>query len=369
MMLLLLLTLTLLVVCMPLLPALREWWSPTDVQPLHIDGDDAMDARYLARRFSLHLQLALDGGETRLGRSEIVRIKSPSEGWPMSERELRHGASRRLWRVDGSAELPAGIAFLAEVAVERDAITAPRGVYRALLAGGRLKLAPRTRLLRWAHADDIQIDRACRLAGRVSAERSISVGPGVRFGVLHAPEIRFAPGTQPAPAAGPAPSMIIHTGLFQPARWTLSAGRGVATSSVDIAANYAWRIDLVCHGRLTLGAGCHARGSLKAHAELVLGPGCHVAGSVFAQDAVRVGAGCVVLGCVVSETAVILEDGCVIGSPGQQSTVSAPHIEVAPSVRVHGTVWASTKGRTRNEPSEKGARLLKMGRRLAPAAQ
>ena len=369
-MLLLLLLTTLLVLCLPLLPALDEWWRPTDVVPLHIDGDDAIDPPYLARRFAQHLQLAIEGGETQLGESKIVRITSPGERWPMDERETRYAASRRLWRVDGSAELPAGITFLAEVAVEHDVVTAPRGVYRALLAGGRMKLAPRTRVLRWAHADEIQIDRACRLPGRVSAERCLHVGQSVRFGVLHAPEIRFAHDAKPAvaPTTAAVLAPVTHTGLPHPEQWVLNAGRGVAGRSIDLLAHHAWRVDLVCRGRLTLGEGCHARGSLKAHGDLELGAGCHVAGSVFAQGQVRIGAGCVVLGCVVSETAVILEPGCVIGAPGQEATVSAPHIDVAANVRVHGTLWASAKGRTRNKPSAPAARVASALRRSAPRA-
>ena len=367
MMLLLLMLATFVVLCLPLLPALDEWWWPTDIMPLHIDGDDAIDPPYLARRFAQHLQLAIEAGDTHLGKSEIVRIASPGQRWPMDHRETFYCASRRLWRVDGSAELPAGITFLAEVAVEHDAVTAPRGVYRALLAGGRIKLAPRTRVLRWAHADEIQIDRACRLPGRVSAERCLHVGQSVRFGVLHAPEIRFAHDDKPA-AATAAPAPVTHTGLPHPEQWVLSAGRGVAGCSIDLLAHHAWRVDLVCRGRLTLGEGCHARGSLKAHGELELGAGCHVADSVFAQGQVRIGSGCVVLGCVVSETAVILEPGCVIGAPGQEVTVSAPHIEVATNVRVHGTLWASAKGRTRSKPSASARRVASALHRSAPRA-
>ena len=139
---------------------------------------------------------------------------------------------------------------------------------------------------------------------------------------------------------------VAHTGLSNPMQWDVNELRAVCTHSAQVEPLHSWRGDLVCHGDLSVGSQCHARGSLKAHGSLELGPGCHVTGSVFAQGEIRLGAGCVVHGHVVSETAVLLAPGCVVGWMSQPATVAAPHIDVGPAVRVHGTLWAATMGRS-----------------------
>jgi cytoskeletal protein CcmA (bactofilin family) len=334
---------------------------------LHIDDEDALDPPYLARRFAQRLRQALDAGASRLGRSVIVRVGTPAATWPLSPDEASDSVSRRLWHVDGSADLPAGINFLAEVMSERDLGTAPRGVYRALLAAGRLRVGRRGRVLRWAHAREVEIGVACRIDGRVSAERSITVGPSARFGLLHAPEIRFAaPADMSAGPLSTGTAGVMHTGLPNAARWEIQGSHAVSGESARIEAHHAWRGDLVCRGELELGGGCHASGSLKSHGDLIVGAGCHVTGSLFAGGAIHLGTGCVVQGCVVSETAVRLDPGCVVGTPAQPATVAAPRIDAAPSVRVHGTVWADVRGRARRDASV--AASLRTAARLGEAS-
>ena len=369
MMLALLGLMTLAVVLLPLLPALHEWARPSDVVPLQIDDDDALDPGYLAQHFAERLAAALSAGDARLGRSAIVTVASAEEGLPLSVNEALAAHSRRLWHVHGAAELPLGVRFMGEVAVERDLTTAARGVYRALLAGGRLRLAPSSRVLRWAHAQDIEVGNGCHVAGRQSAERTISVGHSVRFARLHAPEISFDGPAHPSTAdvMVPAPS-VIYTGLPWPAQWDPASGRALATESMRIDAHQAWRGDLVCQGDLRLGPGCHVRGSIKTHGRLQLGAGCHVVGNLFAQGRVILGAGCVVQGCVISETAITLEPGCVVGAPTELVTVAAPQIDVAPAVRVHGSLWAELRGRSRRASAPVPLRAW-AAKRFGPAAQ
>lgn len=369
MMLALLSLLTLAVVVLPLLPALHEWARPSDVVPLQIDDDDALDPGYLAQHFAERLAAALSTGDDKLGKSEIVTVASAEEGLPLSVNEALTAHSRRLWHVHGAAELPLGVRFMGEVAVERDLTTAARGVYRALLAGGRLRLAPSSRVLRWAHAQDIEIGNDCHVAGRQSAERTISVGHSVRFARLHAPEISFdGPTHVPAVDAMASAHRVIYTGLPWPAQWDPHSGRALATQSMRIDAHQAWRGDLVCQGDLRLGAGCHVRGSIKSRGRLQLGAGCHVVGNLFAQGGIILGAGCVVQGCVISESAIALESGCVVGALTELVTVAAPQIDVGPAVRVHGSLWAEQRGRSRGAAATVPIRAW-AAKRFGPTAQ
>lgn len=340
-MLALLVALVLLVVTLPMLPALREWRWPSDVQPLVIDETDALDPPFLARSFAARLAEAVQAGASHLGESALVRVAPACADALLlpSDAERTAGASHRLWSAAGDVCLPAGIAFYAEVSAAGTLQTATHGVYRALWAGQRLVLAARSAVLRWAHGQDVVVAGDCDLAGRVTADRQLALAAGTRFTLLHAPCVRFLP-------LAPLALQPVHDSVeLQGVSWDARRQRALASASLVVADDTAWRGDLVCHGDLTLGQRCVVDGSLKARGQITLGPGCRVSGSVFADKAVQLGTRCTVRGVLVSETRIGIASACVIGAPGALATVSAPQIEVASGAVVHGTLWASEQGR------------------------
>ncbi len=347
---LLLFTLTALVVLLPMLPAWLEWRWPSDVTPLHIDKDDALDPPFLARSFALGLSTALALGKSHLGRSPLVSLSSPPPGapWPLDARETAAAASHKVWDVQGNAELPSGTAFLGEVASRASLRAAPGGLYRALWARDQLFLPGGCTVLRWAHATQLDVGPSCDLAGRISADAVISLAHGTRFVLLHAPVLRFAPGRthRPADAVAAPEAVPARAGLGLPAAvvWHDASARGRCETALDIEGGRNWSGDLVCGADLHVGDGCQVQGSLKAHGRLTLGAGCRVHGSLVASGPITLGAGCTVQGSVVSETSVALGAACVIGLPGLPCTVAAPYVEVGGQVVAHGTVWASVEG-------------------------
>ena len=361
-----LLLLTCAVMLLPMLPALIEWRWPSDVVPLHIDGQDALDPPFLARSFHQQLLEALSQGKSRLGRSLIARVSGLGD-LRLSERELARGRSRRVWIAPRDLTLPAGITYLGEVSADGHLRTSPGAVCRGLRAGGRLVLDERSTVLRWAHATQVEVHSACDLAGRISADERIHLLGPANFMLLHAPVLSF--GNDPGQADDDmpwVPTPHLRTawgssaaltpqqrgqrpgGLPAPVAWNEVARRGTSAVALQVAGGSHWLGDLVCHDDCTLGLRCHASGSLKVHGDLVLGAGSRVAGSLVASGRIELGMGCVVLGSVMSETEVVLGSGCVIGAPGILATVSAPIVRVAPDVLVHGTLWASESGRTQS---------------------
>ena len=358
-----LLLLTVAVLLLPMLPALVEWRWPTDVVPLHIDGQDALDPPFLARSFRHQLGEALLHGQSRLGRSLIGLAPLRGE-LPFSERERQRKRSRRVWVATGDLALPVGVTFLGEVSADGNLITTARGVYRGLCAGRRLVLAEHATVLRWAHGRQVEVHSGCELAGRISADERIHLLGPANFMLLHAPELCF--GTDPKrqddnpPWSHATPwrtawgnsAALMHTrapgGLPAPAVWNSVARRSTCELPLQVAAASHWLGDLVCHADCTLGSRCDASGSLKVHGDLVVGAGTRVAGSLVARGRIDLGMGSEVLGSVLSEVEVTLGSGCVVGAPGLLATVSAPRIRVAPDVVVHGTLWASESGRTQS---------------------
>ncbi len=341
----LLFVLTATVVLLPMLPALIEWRWPSDVVPLHIDTEDALDPPFLARSFAARLRNVLADGQQRLGRS-LIALAPPGAVWTFIERERRSGLSRRVWHAAGDIQLPAGMTFLAEVAAGRHLHTAPREVYRALSAGQQLHLAAGSTVLRWAHGAQVDVHGGCMLAGRITADEQITLWGAANFTLLHAPAVCF--GIDPVRAAArlAPPLAVASAGLPAPVQWNAVAGRGTCAAALTLRAGTAWRGDLVCQSDLTLGPRCSAGGSLKAHGHLLAGAGCHIAGNLVTHGRIALGAACAVQGSVISETEIVLGAGCVIGAPGRLATVSAPRILVAPDVVVHGTIWAGKVGRT-----------------------
>lgn len=348
MMWLLLFGLTAMVVMLPLIPALVEWRWPTDVVPLFIDKDDAVDPTFLARSFASHLATAQALGQTHLGRCRIATIL-PRPPWPLDARERAAARSRRVWDVIGDAELPDGVAFLGEVASRGSMHAATGGIYRALWAGADMHLPARCTVLRWAHGARIDVGKGCALAGRVSADEVITVANGTTFVLLHAPAVRFAPvwsGRARMPMPLPAiPPGMLGSGLPESVRWDPASARGSCEASLDIGDGCGWGGDLVCGGNLRVGAGCKVQGSLKARGALTLGAGCAVTGSLVAEGTIKLGPGCTVRGSVISESRIVLCKGCVIGASDHPCTVAAPRIDVGSGVVVHGTVWAGERGR------------------------
>ena len=340
---LLLFGLTLLVVLLPMLPAIVEWRRPTDVAPLHIDTQDALDPPFLARSFAARLAAAVTAGQAELGPSPIAHVL-PGGRWPLRASEGRAALSHRIWHAAGDAELPAGTSFLAEVAATGNLRSAPHGVYRALWAGRHLNLGALGTVLRWAHGAQVNVEPGCQLKGRVSADESITVRGEVAFALLHAPTVRFAHLAGASTGAAWSGPSIFPPGLPAPVVWDSVAGRGTCSEALEIGASRVWNGDLVCAADLWLGAGCHANGSLKARGDIVTDEGCSISGSVFAEGVVQLGPRCNVLGSVISETAIVLGAGCRVGAPGSLATVAAPRIEVAPGAVVHGTLWAGESG-------------------------
>ena len=358
--------LTLLMLLLPMLPALIEWARPTDVVPLPIDNRDALDPPFLARSFVLQLAQAMAAGQQRLGRSLIARAPMQGE-LPLTERELKWLRSRRVWFTPGDLALPPRLSFLGEVTAEGRLSTAADNVYRGLRARAQMVLAEHSTVLRWAHGAVVDVHSGCELAGRISADERINLLGPANFMLLHAPVVCF--GTDPAEHdeappwtefAGPHSAwgnsaalarpqpVAAFGGLPAPVLWDPIARRGTCDAALQVAGGSHWLGDLVCRGDLTLGPRCRASGSLKAHGDLALAAGCHIAGSLVVGGRIDLGMACVVLGSVVSEDEIVLGAGCIVGAPGLLATVSAPRIRVAPGVVVHGTIWALESGRTQS---------------------
>ena len=349
---LLLVMCTLVVVLLPLLPALREWRRPTGMTPLPIDEADALDPSCLARRFSDRLGQAVDNGQIALGGVPLVHlpVNTIHAPWPLNAQEVRTGRTGRIWHTDGDCVLPERLHGLAEMSARGALRTAAGRTYRALLSGAQLTLAPHTRVIRWAHAQHLVVGDHCQLAARISATQTLVLGREVRFALLHAPTIRF-PGQVPANGCIP-PDGCWSIGNAEGVRWDAARGIGRAAQVLQVPPLRRWRGDLHADSHLSLGEGCEAEGSLRAAGSLSIGAGSRIHSGLIARGEVYLAAGTTVGASIVSETLVVLGAGCVVGVPGAHATVRAPRVEIGPGVVVHGTVWSGQHMRPVGRPRQ-----------------
>lgn len=340
---LLLIALTLLVVLLPLLPALEEWRRPTDVTPLPIDEADALEPDYMARRFAARLDEAVGQSLISMGNVPLVvltreAVRAP---WPLDEREARTGRTRRIWHTEGDCALPERLHGLAEISARGAMRTAPRHAYRALLSGGQLALAERVRVMRWAHGHRVSIADRCSLPGRVTADEVIMVGREVSFSLLHAPAIRFT-GLMPEQTTIP-PTGWWSIGRAEGVTWDATRMAGHAARDLHVPPLRRWTGELTVQGHLSLGEGCIAQGTLRASGSISVAAGCKVLGGMVSPGEIYLAAGTEVQSSIVSERAVVLGPGCVIGVPGAHATVRAPRVDIGRGVVVHGTVWSGSR--------------------------
>lgn len=296
-----------------------------------------------ARHFRDALDQALLRGERHLGGQAVVDLTPQTlhQPWPLREAERRSGLTRRLWRVQGDCHLPHAMRFNGEVLAHGQIVTAPGGLYHALMAGSRLHLARRCHLHTWGHAGQVDIEGGARLWGTVSADHAMLVAAGVEFHHLSAPVLRFTGDWWPAGTA--LAGAVVAPDEQEGVSWDPVARRGDAWRSARFAPLRSWQGSLFGRGDLSLGEGSEVHGHLRARGELTLKAGTVVHGNVLAAGEIFLAPGCRVSGHLISETAVHIAEGCVIGHGERSTTVRAPRVDIDPGAVVLGEVWSGSR--------------------------
>lgn len=332
---------------LPLIPALRELFAPTDTAPLDVVGRDAGDVAFFARRFRTYLVKQLEllpagAGSDQTGRlpdgTALARIERHPE-------RLGQEAQDRVVVVEAPVALPGGETFLREV-YARDVLRGgPGSVYRAVLGERDVTLGERSRVLRWIHAvGPLEVQNQSELSGRTSSDTAVELGAGITFERIGAPIIATAGRAAPAPSG-----RIVEN---RPAPWSLPAESRPVGDHIRVSGELnvpsAVTLDrhLVVDGSFRLGQDGQVLGSVKAHGDATLDRRSRVDGSLVSRRGIIIREECLVAGPVVAEESVEIGDGTTIGSPDAPTTVTAPSIMLGRGVTIYGQVVATRVGRT-----------------------
>ncbi|SPA51793.1 hypothetical protein [Cupriavidus taiwanensis] len=341
--------LTLLVLALPLTPALLEWRRQRDIGPLPIDGEHTLDVGAVAAGFRalLTAQPVLPGQAARatpdLSLEPLVRVNG---AFVPSPAESAVGLCARTIVGAEAVLLPDDYAFARDIYGRRSIRTGQRNRLQGLLSDGGIVMAAGSELRRWAHASHVHVGERCRLLGPVGALQSIRLEAGCRFASVSAPVVRFgraggADGTAASRYAG-APA-----GELSPAE--ARDGRWLVAQDFTFPANRLYRGDLVVHGNLRIGTGAHIAGSVKASGSIRLEAGARIGGALIAGAAISVEQGCAIGGPVAAEREIRLARFCVIGSPDRHTTVVAPMLLARVGATVHGAASALELGRVESD--------------------
>ncbi|HEX9893674.1 MAG TPA: hypothetical protein VGA78_07100 [Gemmatimonadales bacterium] len=348
----LLLLITLAWALLPLLPALWEFFRPTDVEPLTMVGRDNADISRFARHFREYLQGQLEQYPPRNGVEDHQTGTLP-DGTPfirtarlsneLSRSGLPEESATRLVVLDQTTVLDNGDQFKYEVWAREDVFGSPRATYRAILGEKNVELGERSVILRWLHSvGTLVVGPASHLYGRASAEESIQFGREVHFERVGAPVITVG-------IATPRPMPPRHTepASFLPPPNSRRLGDHLRVDA-DLTVPAGTLIDdnLVVAGQLTLGPGARVTGSVKSHRTLTLESGTVVEGSLVSRGEITIGQDCWIRGPVISEERLEIGRGTSIGSPNAPSTVSGRQVFLADGVTVSGQIVTSEGGQT-----------------------
>ena len=338
-------------IVLPLVPALRELFRPTDVDPLTMVGRDNADISRFARNFREYLQgqlNALEGEPDARGEqtgklpdnTPFMRLaRLPNE---ISRTSMPPGANGRLLVLDQSTVLDGGEQFRLEVWSREDFIGGPSATYRAILGEQNVELAEQSVVLRWVHSvGPLVVGPRSSVYGRTSSEKEVHLGPGVTFDRIGAPLIvvgTAAPRSLPPSLGGR---------KFQAPERSRRLGDHLRVEQdLEVPADTVIEGNLVVAGRCWLGKGVRVNGSLKVHRELTMDDGVVVTGAVVSRKLIKVGRESWIRGPVISEEHLEVGSGSTIGTPDSPTTISARTIALASGISLSGQIMGEDGGQT-----------------------
>jgi hypothetical protein len=335
-------------VLLPLIPALRELYRPTDADPLSAVGQDAGDLTIFAEGFREFVKRealpAAAAGEDHLRDGTPLLRLADSTG-PLREAAGEAGVVPHVVLATAALTLPGGETFLKELHASERLEGGEGSVYRAILAERDLSLGAHSTVMRWAHAEgDFEVGDGSMLHGRASATGVMRLGRGVTFRRLRARCIATAGASTSAPDVPP--PLLEGTARF-PEKTRRERAYIRVSGDLDIPAGASSVGALVVAGTLTIGKGARIAGSVKAHGDVVAADDVIIDGAIVSRGTVQLARGALVGGPVIGEVAVLLGPDCTVGRPDSPASVAAPHVELDTGVRVFGAIAARELARTR----------------------
>lgn len=338
MMLLLFVAGVLLLLSLPLLPAVVELVRKSDVTSLGINRLHTGSANVFAENYRKYLE-----GHGLTGQLPDYWNSRLSAWSPLLDKTVEEEVLSASGLV-----IPADFSFLKEVYCAGDVETRGSVILRSILAEGDLCLGEQNSVVRWASARNILVGRNCTLFGRLVAQDELCFAGPASFQRIQAAVIRLGPPWQQITPMGPYrefDSMALQRTVF----CNEDIQRVVVEGNLSLPDHCLLRGHLVVHGTLKIGHGCYIQGSVKASGNVHVGNGVIVEGAMVSDMSVSCLNDCRLQGPVVAERFVYVGSRTVLGSPDSPTSISSSAIRLKLPMLVYGTVWARSRGAVRHE--------------------
>ena len=325
---------------LPLTPAIRELVAKRDAGPLVTRKDDGRIDNF-ADSLRAHSE-PFEAELAQCAQMEVDQIvEHAAEKVYLCGREGSwQGPQRPDMLVLGAASvsLPAGFHCFRDFYARGSVFCGQSNIFRALLSDADIHLSAQSQVLRWTHAEGkLTASEGCTFFGRASAGEAMVLSDNCRFERIHAPVIY---------SSEQASKLDIRT---ESAPFSKLAQAGIGRKRVHGRAHLGREEqhlgDLVSLKSLHLDEGAAVFGSVKANGPIELAARSEIDGALVSTKTIHISGGCFVKGPLIAEREIVISSGAQIGLPGTPSTVSAPHIRIAPGAVLHGTVWARVEGR------------------------
>ena len=330
-----------LLMLLPLLPAVLELVRKTDVTSLGINRMHTGSSNVFAENYRKYLES--HGLLEQLQDYWNSRLAAWS---PLLDKKV----DEEVLATPGLL-IPADFSCLKEVYCAGDVETRSSVIVRSLLAEGELILGDQNSVVRWASARRMLIGRNATLFGRMVAQQEMCFTGPASFQRIQAPVIRMGTPWQPIMPMGPYREFDI-TALEHTVFFNEDIQRVVVEGNLTIPDDTVIRGHLVVHGTLKIGHGCYIQGSLKASGNIHIGNAVAIEGAMVSDMSVSCLNDCLLLGPILAERFVYIGSRCVLGSLHSPISISSSSIRLKLPMLVHGTVWARTRGAIRHERTQ-----------------
>lgn len=330
------LTICVLLLTLPFLPAFREWQAPADCAPLPISRHYANEIDHFADQFRETVKAKMTGPDGELARHfDFVSEPTNAMEWSTPTQPL---IARQEIESATSIRCMQPIYAAASVDCARDSS------FAAIYAEGAITLGPYSEILEWGHAEGpITLGTACVALRRLSSKVAVSFSAQCCFERVNAPVIRFAglpADTAPAEAMGgfladidQLPGAIRRTPTLHMIKGDCSLPPG-----------HVFKGSIVVTGRLIIGNYTTIIGDVKVREGTIVGNGARIIGSLTCEDRIYILDHAQIAGPLISETDIVLGAGAIVGRMDAPTTVSAENIIAKSGAVAHGTLWARNVG-------------------------
>ncbi len=392
-------------VVLPFVPALKEYIQKKDAEPLFVNMNYYKDPRFFDRSFRHKLLSKVkEVGTDRAFRVSLSKNEEIVEVC-QAENVNDYNFGNNLLYLEGNADITKTMKFKKEVYVTGTTKLNENTIIRSILSEKDLKIAPNSRIVRWAGSEaNIFVGHDCDLGVRCSCEKELWLDIDCKFKSLYGHPIytkydeeivrlkmEEAQKTteveekkkkhkvvkenivefdkknyfiKSAEEKGSGDDLPEESPFKDSEEISRQREKDIETEEelitiadscivvnekglVTIDKDSDIDNDIIIKTKALFKTGNEVHGTIKCYKDLELEDNVTVYGNVISEKNIKIGSNCKIFGSVFSQGAVEIGENTVIGSEGKDKSIIGKHgIELHRNVKIHGYLLTEGEGKT-----------------------